>query len=271
MRNQEQQTTRTEISLKDIVAFLRRNGWTIAPAGLAGLLFSAVFVLVTPKTFEAIAQLQVAQFVHSNSDGYTYSNSEEPAALIQRLRLNTSYPAEARQDCGISKDEEMGEYLGGRLEVLTIKGVANAVEMKVRASTPDQARKCAEGIVEMLAKQQAHLIDEHFSGRQEQLLQYQQALRDEQLQLEKIKKTELGNFGYLAKLDKLGWLRARIDALQEEAMLSRAHPAKLTTPIYLKSRPVSPKRGPMLLLGVIMGLTLGLLYALGREALGKAA
>lgn len=101
------------------------------------------------------------------------------------------------------------------------------------------------------------------------MLQYQQALREEQQQLDKIKKSELDYFAYLAKLDKLSWLRTRIDVLQEEVLLSQLHPAKLIAPIYVPNKPVSLKVGLVLRLGLALGLMLGLLYTLGREGWRK--
>ena len=159
----------------------------------------------------------------------------------------------------------------GAIQITAIKNVANAVEMRVRASTHEQAMKCAVAVVAMTVTQQRSLIEERLAGRQNQLTQYQQALREEMQQLEKIKKSELGNFAYLAKLDKLSWLRTRIDVYQEEVFLSRLHPAKLITPIYASKKPVPRRVGLVLILGLMLGLMLGVLYAFGREGWRRAA
>lgn len=82
-------------------------------------------------------------------------------------------------------------------------------------------------------------------------------------------KAEIGNFGYFAKLDKLSWLRTRIDALREEVLLSQMYPAKLASPVHVPSKAVSPRRGLAILLGVFLGRTLGLLYSLGRDGWRK--
>lgn len=267
MQNEGQQTISNEISLRDIVDFLKRNQRLMVFWGLAGLLLSTAYVALAPKKYEARWQMQMAQFINGN----VYINGEEPAALLQRLRAPTVYPVEVQQSCGIPENWEFGDYLGGTLKVEITKNVANTVDMKVYASNSDQAKKCAEVIVAMIMAQQRSLIEERLAGRQAQLAQYQNALREEQRQLETIKKSQLGNFGYLAQLDKLSWLRTRIDALQEEAFLSQMHPAKLGAPIYAPSKPVSSKVGLLLLLGVSLGLMLGVLYALVRDGWRKAA
>lgn len=252
------------------MVFLKRNQKVIALFGIVGLLISSAYVIQTPKVYEAGWQMQMAQFSKSNSSSSSDSNSEEPAALVQRLRSPTTYSIEVQQDCGIPENEESGEYLNKKLEVQTIKESRSAVQFKFRAPSPAQAKQCADAVVKMIKAQQRSLIEERFAGRQPQLAQYQLALVEEQQQLEKIKKSELGNFGYLAKLDKLSWLRTRIDALQEEALLSQMYPAKLIAPIYVPSKPVSGKARLQLLLGIVLGLMLGVLYAFGREAWRKA-
>jgi len=260
MQNEKLQTEGDEISLMDIVDFLKLNQKLILFSGVAGLLISAIYVILAPKEYEARWQMQMAQY-SSNSN----INIEEPSVLVQRLKSPTAYPAEAQQQCGMPENGEYGDYLNKKLEVKTIKEAASAVQFKFRAAKPAQAKQCAEAIVSMIMTQQHSLIEEHLAGRQVQLVKYQQSLAEEQLQMEKNKKFELGNLSYLAKLDKLSWLHGRIDALQEEALLSQMHPAKLIAPIYAPSKPIAPKAGLVLPLGILLGLMLGVLYAFGRR------
>lgn len=120
--------------------------------------------------------------------------------------------------------------------------------------------------------QQRNFIEARLIGRQAQLAWYQQAMREEQQQLDSIKKSGLGNFGFLSKLDKLSWLRTCIGALQEEALLSqKQHPAKLVAPMYAPSKLISSKAGLLLQLGVSLGFMFGTLYASGRNWLRRAA
>ena len=267
MQNEKTQTEGEEISLKDIVDFLKRNKKLIVLCGFAGLLISSAYVILPPKNYEASWQMQVAQF----SSG----NSEEPAALVQRLRSPTAYTVEVQQQCGMPDNGEYGDYLNKKLEVKTIKDVANGIEMKFHSESPAQAMQCADAVVKMIMAQQRSLIEERLAERlavrQAQLAQYQSALAEEQRQLEKTNKSVLGNLDFLAKLDKLRWLRTRIDALQEEALLSQTHPAKLIAPIYAPGKPIPRKEKQVLLLGISLGLMLGVLYALGREGWRKVA
>ncbi len=265
MQNEIQQTVQTSVSLQDAILFLKKNYRLIIFCGLAGLIFSTIFLSRSPKVYEARWQLQMAQFASNNS----FINIEEPVALIQRLRLPIAYSIEAKESCGTTKDDEIGDYLSGAFEIQTIKDVPSVVAMKFRAPSATLAKECAEAIGTMIVAQQRDLIADRMNGRHDQLTQYQQALHDENRQLETIKKSELSNFSYLAKLDKLSWLRTRIDSLQEEAILSQKHPAKLINPIYVTNKPVSPKKWQLIVLGILLGMVLGLMYAMVRQGWRK--
>lgn len=269
MKNEGMQTEGNEFGLVEAITFLKNNWKGIILGGLVGLLFSvANYAVLTPKRYEARWQVQMADFGISKVSN---NKSEDPAALIQRLRMPTVYTVEVQQTCGMPTSGEYGDYLNGSLKVIPVKNVANVAEMTLTAPSPESARKCAEAIVAMIVAQQRRQIEESLAGRQAQVAEYQQDLLEEQQQLEKIKKSELGNFGYLAKLDRLSWLRERIDALHEEALQSQMHPAKLVAPIYVPSKPASPKLTPMLLLGAMLGMILGVLFPVGRVVWRKMA
>ena len=279
MQDETLQTVGEEISLKDMMHSFKRNWKRVVFCGVAGLLLSSAYVIVAPREYGAIWQMKMAQINNNNNNNNNNSNSnsnsnglgniEEPAALIERLRFSTAYPGEVQQQCGMRNDEEVGAYLNKKLEVQAIKNLTKLAQFKYLADSPAQAKQCAEAIVTMIMVQQRSLIEESLAGRQAQLNNYQAALTEEQRKLEKKEKSELVIFNYLAKRDRLSWLRSRIDALQEEALLSQMHPSKLIAPISVSSKPISPKVGLGLLLGISLGLMLGVLYALGREVWRK--
>lgn len=270
------QTSTDEISLREAGVWLRCNISWIIFGGIVGLMLSTSYVLSITKKFEARWQIEMAQFVNNsyssssntvNSSGIS-NNIEEPAALIHRLRTPTAYSEDVQGRCLVNKGGG-GDYLSGIFKVAEVRNVPNTVEMAVRLSSRDEARDCAEAIVGMIVAQQREKVEEKLAGRKEQLLEYQRAFLEEQQQLEQMKGAELANFGYLAKVDKLSWLRTRSDAVQEELMLSQLHPAKLVAPIYVPEKPVSRNVVVTILLGGGVGLLLGGLLAFGREKWSK--
>ena len=271
MQNEKQQTASDEISLRDIVDFFKRNYRLIVGGGVAGLLFSAAYALTVPNKYEASWQMQMAKTGNGNGNENGNGNIEEPAALIQRLRVPTAYPVEVQRACGMPDGGEFGDYLGGTLKVEVVKNVANAVGMKVRVSSPELARQCADSIAAMVVAQQRGLIEERMAGHSELISSVEQMLQRDMKLFEGLKRNENGSLKYLAKLERINSLNARLDALKEEILMSTKRPAKVTVPIFVPSNPVSPKVRLLVIFGMLLGVMLGALYALGRDGWRKAA
>jgi hypothetical protein len=245
------------ISLKSITYFLKRNVSTFIVGGLAGIIVATAFVLLVPKRYESKMQLRMAQLGNGSI--------EDPTAFSQRLRALTVYPGNVLQACEKFDEEELGGYLDGVVEVATVKNVPNIVEMKVRGSSPEQVKNCSESIMQMIVEQQSDLIREKLIGHKTQIAMYLQTLRDENRNLENIKRPDIGGIAYLSVLGKISWLRSRIDTLQEEEMLSQVHPTKLTVPIFISQRQTFPRVRLTLLIGILIGLSAGALVAFNRR------
>lgn len=267
MRDEIPQTMSDEISRDALVAFFTRAWKEILLSGLVALLLSGVYVAYKPNRFEARLQLKMAQFVGSDNET---TDIEDPATLGLRLRFPTTYSAEILQACDLPEGGEPGEFLGGALVVNPVvnPGISSIIDISVHASSTGKVSQCAEAVVAMITMQQRAMIEDHLAARQVQLSQYEKEMQEELLQLERSKKSELGK---LAALDKLSWMRARMGALREEILLSRSCPTKLASPIYVPSKPVSPKVGVVLAIGFALGMVLGVLFAVGREEWRRAA
>jgi hypothetical protein len=256
---QEQpQSVNGEISLKDIVGFLTFNYRPILLCGILGLLSSAAYLSQLPKIYEATWQMQMA------------NSSEDPASLIERLRMPTAYSIEVQHSCGMSEGWA-GDYLGGKLKVDAIKKLPNIVDMKIRDGSLDQIKSCAEAIVAMITEQQRILIEEKMAVSKELLQLNQQRLQRDMKLFEDLQRNENGSLKYLAKLERINSINTRIDTLQEEMLSSQLRPARLIAPIYVPNKPLMPKTVLWLILGAVLGLMLGLLYALWRDWWRKAA
>lgn len=252
-----------EINLKDIINFFKVNGKFIAAVAAATFLLSVVYVQLAPRKYEASALLQMARLQNSKVG---LKSIESPASLAERLRYPASYSAATLQQCGVVDTEALGEYLGGMLKVRALRPMPDVLEIKVRALTQETAKHCAEAIVQMTGTRQHDLVEAELLGTSENLAHKRQALADELRQLKSIGNAQTGNFGYLAKLDKLSALRTSIDALQEEVSFARRNPAKLSAPIYAPAGPVWPKVRLILFFGLFIGVLFGVLLALAKLA-----
>lgn len=268
MQNEIANTEMEEISVREIFKFLRRNAQLIAFFGMAGLVLSVTILILKPAKFEVKIQLQMAQ---KNTSGTEASNIENPVTLAERLRSSLAYPDEVKRSCGMPIGDELGEYLNGVVKIEPSKNIMNVVEVRVEGPSLEIVKGCSNAIVAMIVTQQHSLIEESLWGKQAQVIRYKQTYQEEFQQLEKIKKAELSNFAYLDKENKLSWLRARIDALEEEAISSFLHPAKLIVPISFPKQPVPKKEFQMCSLGLLLGLFFGVLIVLAREGWRKSS
>ena len=200
MQTVSQPKTCEGISLADVVKFFRRNQLRIVGWVVAGLFFSTAYLLLAPKKYEARWQMQMAQLADYDVVTYmaTYKNIEEPANLIQRLRVPVAYPVAVWKSCGMSEGGEFGDYLAGIFVIQATKNANSTVDMTFRATSVPQARQCAEAIASMIETQQHDLIEEQLTGMQEELLRYRHALHAEEQQLGAIKESGLAN--WLAEL-----------------------------------------------------------------------
>ena len=78
----------SEISLIDILRFLKSAWKAIAIFGLTGLALSVAYLAITPNQYEASVQITLAQIGAANNNNNISPlgvNIEEPALLILRL------------------------------------------------------------------------------------------------------------------------------------------------------------------------------------------
>lgn len=87
-----------EVSLWDILNFLK-DGWRWLAGGLLlGLLCAVGYLIVTPKKYEAQALLQGAKVLSADL--------ESSAQLIERLKFPTFYGSAELQACDIPADNQ---------------------------------------------------------------------------------------------------------------------------------------------------------------------
>lgn len=138
-----------EISLIDILRFLKGAYKTILILGAAGLVIAAAYLAVTPKQYEAVAQVAMAQIGAANNNNLNPLgiNIEEPSLLIARLSQPTSFPAQVLSPCGVDEGANATATLSKSIKLAPPKGVANVVEVKTFGQSPEAALTCAQTIL----------------------------------------------------------------------------------------------------------------------------
>ncbi|MBT8632131.1 hypothetical protein AOC23_08610 [Polynucleobacter paneuropaeus] len=258
-----------EISLIDILSFLKGAYKTILVFGALGLAIAIAHLVITPNRFEAVAQIQMAQTSGANNNNLNSLgvNIEEPALLIARLSSPSSFSAGAIAACGQQAQSNSALAAVQTIKLTPIKGISNVVELKTVGPTSEAASICAQAIFELIKTSQAQIQAPYLEEAQTRLVEDKSRLDQAKALVAKADKSGavMAAAAYLSTRYEIKLLSDQIALLQDLISFSQSHVTRLVSPIYASDNPVAPKKRIALLAGLLGGLLLGLLIALGRQ------
>lgn len=276
-KNSHQQMSQEEISLMGIIRFLLDTWKTILLFGVLGFMSSVTHLLVAPKQYEAIAQIQMAQIDsrnnHSSNLGNSNSNPlginiEEPNLLLARMRIPSSYSTEEFKACGLDYSKGPAEKLTSLAKFSPVKGVTSTIELRIQMELRDQAMSCAQSIFENIKNSQNQIIKPYIDEAKSRLIQYQAQIEVIRITIAREDKSgSISAAAYLANRDELKFLTDESIRLNAFIAAGDARQAKLVAPIYVSDVPVSPKKEIVLLGGLFFGLIFGFVYVIGKKYL----
>lgn len=258
----------TEISLWDILYFLKKAWKTIAIAALIGLALSIAYLAVTPKQYEAVAQIAMAQISAANNNNLNPLgiNIEEPPLLIARLSQPTSFAPQVLRNCGLDEGISAGSILAKSIKLSIPKGVVNVVELKSFGSSPQVAQACGEAIFELIKATQAQIVAPYIEEAKIKLADDQERLQKAKDLVAKADKSGSAmGAAYLSTRDEIRFLLDEITALKNVVTSNQSRATRLIAPIYASDTPIAPKKRIVLMAGLLGGLFLGLLLVLARQ------
>jgi capsular polysaccharide biosynthesis protein len=260
-----------EISLLDILCFLKGAYKTILILGAVGLATSVVYLTVTPKQYEAVAQVAMAQIGAANNNNNNNLNPlginiEEPFLLIARLSQPTSFPAQVLSACGLKEGANAAATLSKSIKLAPPKGIANVVELKTYGKSPEAAMTCAQAIFELIKNTQAQIVAPYIEEAKLKLADDNERLAKAKDLLAKadMSGSAMGA-AYLSTRDEIRFLLDEITALKNVVTSNQSRATRLIAPIYASDTAIAPKKRVALAAGLFGGLFLGLMLALARK------
>ena len=250
-----------EISLWDIVDFLKEGWRWLAGGVLAGAIGAVGFVLVSPAQFEATAIVQPATVGMPTTTTTTRGAEVEPVAqTLERLKLPTFYDEAMLQAC----QAPSRQALSGSVKASQVKGNV-LIQVSYRAPTTEVAEACVNAVFAALARSQAEIAAPIIKTLEEQLSLSRQRLADEKaFQTEAEKRVSGAADGVsllmlkaLSKREDIVQLQRQLVDQSVQLSAPITQPVRLLEPIYAPERPVSPKKLPVLAGGLFGGLVLG--------------
>ncbi len=266
-----------EISLFDLWQTLI-GGWRYVLAGaVVGVLAAVMVVLTVQPTYEASALLQAGKVAGAVI--------EDAATIVERFK-SPSFHLEVANDVGDEKWAEQVENGNGTqiLSAQVPKTAPSMVEVKVKAKSPDFAKKIADTATQKLIKRQDELSSQvlqkirfDLATAKEKLLKAENDLLDLTKILsatgvkdERFSQVSLLTSIKLQKESDVFALRQSVFALEISLMPPSTQPARVLEAVYVAQKPVSPKKGLLLALGLMGGLLVGLLSVFVSNAWRRA-
>ena len=255
-----------EISLLDIVLFLKNEYQFIIGFALLGLLGTALYVWTVPNQYEVTGQIRMAQIanVNNNNASPLGINIEEPNALVARMALPTSYTKETIALCGLAEEKDAGALLARKVKLSLPKGLGGSVDLEIRDASKEVAEACANAIYEFVKTSQAQLVVPYIEEASKKLVIEKERLsRATQFIAKADKLGTAVSAAYLATRDEIRYLLDQISNLEAIIDGNESRAARLVAPIYVKE--ASPKMLISPLHGLLLGGFLGLLLAVARK------
>jgi uncharacterized protein involved in exopolysaccharide biosynthesis len=263
---------RDEIYLIDMWRLLRREwAWFVAVFAAVVLATFAFMRAVQPQ-WQADAWIQIGQ-VGATPPGQD-PKAEPLQRVLERLQL-VPFQNETLHSMGIAPQAPAARLYRKSLKLEPLPYAGPLIKLSVRAHSPEQARALAEGTVAQLKAVHSGLEATQLSLAHQRLDQLQADLQQVAAERARLQQAALQNKDGLAEIllpGKNAELRsleqARSDLL---ARLSAAYTydTSLMWPVYVPDHPVFPN--PLLMWGMalVVGVFLGMVAAVGRNALRR--
>lgn len=261
----------SEISLLEILFFLKQVYKTILIFGAFGLVAAVIYLAVTPKKYEAVAQFAMAQIAASNnSNNSTGTNIEGPALLIARLSSPTSFTPETIAACGFEDQPHANTLLAKEIKLVPGRSAPDIAELKTFGTSPAVAMGCANSVFNLIQKTQAQIVAPYTEEAKIKLV-------DDEGRLDKVKeflsRSDKGGLAtsaaYLSTRDEMRYLLDEIAILKNIISINQSRVTRLIAPIYVSDVPIEPRKVFTLMVGLFGGLFLGLLIALGKQMIAR--
>ena len=271
-QNSREELDASEISLLDILNFFKLAYKTICIFGVIGLIISIIYLVVTPKQYEAIAQITMAQIGATNNNNINPLgiSIEEPSLLIARISSPTSFTPQVIEACDRQDQANAALALSKSIKLAIPKGITNVVELRTFGLSPQAAERCNLAIFELIKNTQSQIVAPYIAEAKFKLDDDVERLgKARDLVAKADKSGSAMGAAYLSTRDEIRFLLDEITALKNVVTSNQNRATRLVSPIYAGDTPISPKKRTALVAGFLGGLFFGLMFVVCRKVIAK--
>jgi hypothetical protein len=265
-----------EIYLIDLWRILRREWrWLVTVAVV--VLAAAIFFAQTARPrYEATAWIRPGQL--GPVPGGLDPRVEPFQRVIERMETHEFQDA-VLHDLGLSPRSAEAHLYRGSFD-LDPSPYAGLLKLTVRGYSPQQAQRFVQVTFEHLQRLHAGLMAEPLELAQARLAQVQAQLRDATAERDRLRQALEGSRDHqdlmLASVvlsssnQEVRQLQQEVSDLKARMTASYSYETTLAWPIYVPDHPVYPNRVLIWGAGLVLGLGLGLVAAVARNAARRA-
>ena len=259
-----------EVSLFDLLDKLK-DGWRWILGGLfIGVFCAATVIFITPNQYEATAIVQVGQVGQVSS-----MPVEPPGQAVERMKSLAFQFRVAQAIDDLSWAEVLRN--GGNINAITVsspKGALNLIELRAKGGSPEAAKRIANAVIEELAKRHAEIAKPAVDRLTLESSLAREKLKGAESGLAVLSKLVLGipvkddRFTQLSLMTNLRvqkeaeifYQRQILSALEGALTPPNTQPAQAIEAVFVREKPVSPKKRLLLALGSVGGLLMGVIW-----------
>lgn len=272
-----------ELSLLDLVAFVRRNIRILLGGSLIGGALGLGIAFSLHAQWEAIALIRIGQLGNVGNVGNVGSPVEPPLQLVDRIK-NKSFQKEVLKRLRMSVDDHNVDVkcFHDSLKVKLEK--SELINLKLEAGSADEAKLKMNAVVNELKEIHKKMSSPTITRLQQELVTIDLELSHASVESERLRKSlEASNSQneitfsqaalvsnlLLAREGELRGLRDRKRVLEEQLSPERTFSTDIFGRVEVSTEPVFPKKLLFAAAGLLLGLILSVLLTLRHVSLRK--
>ena len=264
MNQQEQLKDDDEISLIDILLFLKASGGNIVKSTLICLLAGGVYYFSVPKMYEATATIEMATVAGEPV--------ESPAVLLEKMKLPLYFSPATLQACGSDGGLSSQAKFVDKIKP-SINKSAPMVSFVTQAPSTQEAKACLSAAIAEVSNNQDAIAKPLLQQKKQKLQQLSEQLKLTEETWKTITtpkgKSNLSDAQFYANTLSMSFrtanateindLRSQISTLECALIAPQTHSLALASSVYAPE--VSVNKRPLFTLGfcLALGVFLGLL------------
>ena len=253
-----------EISLIDILLFLKASGGNIVKSTLVCLLAGGFYYFSVPKMYEAVVTIEMATVAGEPVEG--------PNVLLEKMKLPLFFSPATLQACGLDGGLSSQAKVVDKIKP-TVNKTLPMVSFVISAPSTQEAKACLNAVIAEISSKQDAIAKPLLEVKKQKIQQLSERLKlaeelGKNLPPSRISKglNEIQSTAYhlmmslrKSNIDEINDLRSQISVLESELIEPKTRPASLFNPVY--SSEVSANKRPLFTLGLCLalGVFLGLL------------